>query len=113
MKIRITENLDVEVAARRWHCHHCAADLGSAEDSYKKGCLVAARDPQEIWQPLVDEPVNFSYDREWCRIVEFYCPSCAWLIELEVLPPGHPITHDIQLDLDELDRRAAAEQGAA
>lgn len=113
MKTQITENLDVDLDARRWQCHHCSGDLGPATESYKKGCLVAARDPEEIWQPLVDEPVTFSYHRDWCRIVEFYCPACAWLIEVEVLPPGHPITHDIQLDLDELDTRLSAKEGVA
>lgn len=109
MKTQITENLDVDVAKRRWLCHHCGTDLGPAEDNYKKGCLIAARVPEEIWQPHVDEAVTFSYHREWCRIVEFYCPKCAWLIEVEVLPPGHPITNDIQLDLDRLAGRVATE----
>lgn len=112
---QITENLDVDLDTRRWRCHHCGADLGAAGDSYKKGCLVAARDPREIWRPLVDEPVTFSYHPDWCRIVEFYCPGCAWLVEVEVLPPGHPITHDIELSLDDLAEPAAgarAEEGA-
>jgi acetone carboxylase, gamma subunit len=112
MRSRITENLDVDVEQRRWLCHHCEADLGPAERNYKTACLVAARDPEEIWQPLVDEAVTFSYHRDWCRIVEFYCPSCAWLMDVEVLPPGHPITHDIQLDLTSL-TAGDAEGGAA
>jgi acetone carboxylase gamma subunit len=112
MKTRITENLDVDLAARRWQCHHCAADLGPAEENYKRGCLITARDPEEIWQPLVEESVTFSYNRDWCRIVEFYCPSCAWLLEVEVLPPGHPITYDIQIDLDALTQGTSAQGGA-
>ncbi|HLU56080.1 MAG TPA: acetone carboxylase subunit gamma [Pseudonocardia sp.] len=107
--MQVTENLDVDVEARRWSCHHCGADLGAAEANYKQGCLVAARDPEEIWQPHVQEEVTFSYNRDWCRLVEFYCPGCGWLIEVEVLPPGHPITHDIELDLDGL---AAGGRGA-
>ncbi|MGO2111334.1 MAG: acetone carboxylase subunit gamma [Pseudoclavibacter sp.] len=107
MTIRITENLDVNMATRRWECHHCSADLGPADANYKRGCLIAERSPHEVWQPLVDEQTNFSYREDWIRIVEFYCPSCGWLIELEMLPPGHPITHDIELDLDALARRTA------
>ncbi|PWJ54379.1 acetophenone carboxylase [Quadrisphaera granulorum] len=102
MKIQITENLDVDVEARQWCCHHCGTSLGSADTNYKQGCLVAAREPDEVWQPHVDEQVTFSYHRDWCRLVEFYCPGCQWLVEVEVLPPGHPITHDIELDLDQL-----------
>jgi len=39
------------------------------------------------------------------QIVEFYCPSCGTQIETEYLPPGHPITHDVELDLDSLKER--------
>ena len=113
MNVQITENLDVDVASERWLCHHCHADLGSARENYKEGCRIRARDPEEIWQPLVDEPVTFSFDRDWCRIVEFACPGCGWLIEVEALPPGHPITHDIQLDLDSLRARVSAREGGA
>jgi acetone carboxylase gamma subunit len=28
------------------------------------------------------------------------------MMDVEMLPPGHPITHDIELDLGELARRA-------
>ncbi len=39
------------------------------------------------------------------RIVEFHCPGCFTQIETEYLPPGHPITHDIEIDLDKLKAR--------
>jgi acetone carboxylase gamma subunit len=39
------------------------------------------------------------------RIVEFYCPGCGTQIETEYLPPGHPITHDIEIDIDMLQQR--------
>src|SRR5690349_21293836 len=42
---RITEYIDLDLAAERWRCNRCGADLGSARDTYKKGCLIAARDP--------------------------------------------------------------------
>jgi acetone carboxylase gamma subunit len=31
-----------------------------------------------------------------------FCPGCATLIEVEYLPPGHPITHDLEIDIDAL-----------
>ncbi len=89
--IRFTEYLDLDVEQERWCCHSCGHALIGARESYKKGCLVAERDP-----------------REWARIVEFYCPSCGRQIETEYLPPGHPITHDIELDVDSLKARLAA-----
>lgn len=111
MKRRITENLDVELDDRTWRCHHCDTTIGPAHEPYKHGCVVAARDPDEIWRPLVNEEITFSYTRSWCQIVEFYCPGCGWLIEVEVLPPGHPTTNDIELDLDALERRNNDELG--
>ena len=110
MKRRITENLDVDLERREWLCHGCGHSLGPASDNYKHGCVVAERNPHEIWRPLVDEKHSFSYDPGWARLVEFYCPGCALMIEVEMLPPGHPITHDIELDLDALAKRAREEK---
>ncbi len=39
--------------------------------------------------------------------MEFYCPGCGTQIETEYLPPGHPITHDIELDVASLKERLA------
>jgi acetophenone carboxylase len=41
------------------------------------------------------------------RILEFYCPGCGTQVETEYLPPGHPITHDIEIDIDRLKERLA------
>jgi acetone carboxylase gamma subunit len=65
---------------------------------------------------LLDESryeYTFAPDPEWCRLLEYYCPQCATLVEVEYLPPGHPITNPVALDLDWLKRRAAgrAEEG--
>jgi acetone carboxylase gamma subunit len=110
VKRRITEYLDVDLDVSEWQCNRCGASLGPASQNYKKGCLIAQRSPEEIWRPLVDGPVTFSFHPGWCRIVEFYCPGCGGMLEVEMLPPGHPITHDIELELDALRARAGAEQ---
>lgn len=111
MKSRITECLDIDLDTGMWHCNRCGGVLTSARNNYKEGCLVYERDPREIHHPRV-EGFDFSFapDPEWCRIVEFYCPHCGTMIEVEYLPPGHPITHDIEPDLDSL-RRIALEKG--
>jgi acetone carboxylase gamma subunit len=99
----ITEYLDLELTTERWLCNRCGMDLGDARGNYKKGCLIAQRDPAEVHPPIVeDTEYNFAPDPDWCRIVEFYCPGCATLIEVEYLPPGHPITYDIELDIDSM-----------
>ena len=103
--IRVTEYLFLDVARERWTCQRCGHDLGSARENYKKGCLLYDRDPREVHPPLVSGEFNFSPDPLWVRIVEFYCPGCGAQVETEYLPPGHPITWDIEFDLDSLKRR--------
>jgi len=104
-RIRMTEYLDLDVDAERWICNRCGHTLGPATESYKKRCLVHQRDPREIHPPLVEGGYSFAPDPSWVRIVEFYCPGCGSQIETEYLPPGHPITHDIEIDVQSLKAR--------
>jgi len=118
VKRQITEGLDIElhpdsIGDWRWLCHDCGHDLGPAEKNYKKGCLIHSRLPNEVWPPQIDEVYSFSYNAGWMRLVEFYCPGCGTMIELEVLPPGHPLTHDIELDLESLRQRVLVEESEA
>ncbi|MFO1350885.1 MAG: acetone carboxylase subunit gamma [Gammaproteobacteria bacterium] len=105
--IRFTEYLDLHLDTEDWHCHACQGRLISARDNYKKGCLVYDRDPREIHPPLIQADYTFAPDPAWVRILEFYCPHCGQQIETEYLPPGHPITHDIEVDLAALKDRLA------
>ena len=104
-RLRITEYLDLDLDAERWLCNRCGRELGAARDNYKKGCLLYDRDPREVHLPIVEEQFSFAPDPMWVRIVEFYCPQCGTQIETEYLPPGHPITWDIEIDLDALKAR--------
>lgn len=99
---QITEYLDIDLELEQWVCRRCERELGDARRSYKEGCLVWARDPREVHRPVVEGPYSFAPDAEWCRVLEFICPGCATLVEVEYLPPGHPITHDIEIDIDAL-----------
>jgi len=104
-RIRITEYLDLDLETERWMCNRCGHVIGPARENYKRGCLLYDRDPREIHPRVVSAAFNFSPDPEWVRIVECYCPACGTQIETEYLPPGHPITHDIEIDLDSLKER--------
>ena len=42
------------------------------------------------------------------RILEFYCPGCGRQVETEYLPPGHPITVNIEVNVPRLKARLAA-----
>lgn len=101
-RIRITEYLDLNLDRELWLCNRCGHALGAARDNYKKGCLLYDRDPREVHNPIVDGQFSFSPDPDWIRIVEFYCPGCGSQVETEYLPPGHPITWDIEIDIDSL-----------
>lgn len=106
MKLRITEYLDIDLERELWCCNRCGAALVGARENYKHGCLVAERPLEEVHPPLVSaSEFSFCFDPDYCRLLEFYCPGCGVLIENEYLPPGHPITHDIELDIDALKLR--------
>lgn len=103
MKVRITEYLDIDLASEHWCCNRCGHQLHPARENYKKGCLVAERPMAEVHPPIIEgEAFSFSFDPEYCRLIEFYCPGCGITIENEYLPPGHPITHEIEIDIDAL-----------
>lgn len=106
MKVRITEYLEIDLETEQWCCQRCGQSLISARESYKKGCVVAERKLEEVHHPLLEgQEYRFCPDPDYCRLIEFYCPQCAVMIENEYLPPGHPITHDIELDIDALKKR--------
>jgi acetophenone carboxylase len=107
-RIRLTEYLDLDVDRELWRCNRCDAELISARRPYKEGCLVHERDPREIHPPLIEGEFTFSPDPDWVRILEFYCPGCGTQVETEYLPPGHPVTVDIEIDVDKLKQRLAA-----
>jgi acetone carboxylase gamma subunit len=111
MKFKMTEALDINLANETWCCRKCAHEIGPATGSYKQGLLVYARDPREVHQSIIDPTLyaqNFAPQPEWVRIVEYYCPNCALLVEAEYLPPGHPPVMDMHFDLDSL--RAIAQR---
>jgi acetone carboxylase gamma subunit len=107
-RIRVTEYLDLDIQAEIWVCHSCGNNLKSAHENYKRGCLVFERDPRTVHPALIKGKFTFCPDPDWVRILEFYCPHCGRQIESEYLPPGHPITHDIELDIGSLQRRFAS-----
>jgi len=111
LKKRITEYLDIDLDTEMWHCNRCGEVLTSARNNYKEGCLVHERDPREIHNPVVTGyEFSFAPDPNWCRIVEFYCPHCGTMVEVEYLPPGHPLTYDIEPDIDGLKKAGEKER---
>lgn len=99
---QITEYLEIDLADEHWYCRRCGHRLGPARQNYKTFCLVYDRDPRTVHPPHIEGRWALAPNPDWCRILEFYCPGCGAQVEVEYLPPGHPITWDLQLDLDAL-----------
>lgn len=115
MKIKMTEALDIDLDKETWCCRKCNHEIGSATKSYKEGLSVYARDPREIHQSIIDPSLyeqTFAPQPEWVRIVEYYCPQCALLVEAEYLPPGHPPLMDMDFNLTSLRAIAQRQQKA-
>ena len=105
MRVLITEYLRIDLASEAWECRVCGQHLGPARGNYKEGLLVYDRDPTEIHPPLLDPKRyrnTFAPNPAWCAILEYYCPGCGTMIEVEYIVPGHPPVHDIELDIDAL-----------
>jgi acetophenone carboxylase len=111
-RIRVTEYLVADLTTNRWRCFRCDAEIADLESNYKTGTMVRARDPHEIHDPGFDGAYTFAPDPDWAQIVEFYCPGCYTMIETEYLPPGYPLTHDIDLNTEALRQRAAQAQSS-
>jgi acetophenone carboxylase len=112
--VRITEYLDIDVGTEMWCCHVCARALVSARENYKCGCVVAERDPQEIYPPVFPTgDWQLTVAPGYGTFVEFYCPGCGTMVENELLPEGYPPTHDIEVDVDALKAKVAGERGSA
>lgn len=104
-KVFVTAALAIDLGTERWECTRCGGTLGAARENYKRGLKVRQRDPAEVHAPILDREhyeFTFAPDPQWCRLLEYFCPHCGRQVEVEYLPPGHPPTHDIELDIDAL-----------
>lgn len=104
MNVAMTEYLKIDLDRELWQCRVCNHEVGPARSPYKEGLLVYARDPREIHKPILDPSYEFTFapDPKWVQILEYYCPSCGTMMEVEYLPPGHPPLIDMEFDIDAL-----------
>jgi N-methylhydantoinase B len=72
-------------------CAECGHVYGRAEENFKWFCSIYDRDPGEIYG-------DFAPDPDWMVYREFYCPGCGIQVEVEAVPPGMPILHDVEID---------------
>jgi acetone carboxylase gamma subunit len=100
--LRISEHLFVVRKAdggRVVKCD-CGQEFGDYRRNWKLGCAVFVRDSREsmgevFTADIMPHPDNF-------EVREFYCPSCAAQLGVEVAPPGYPLTLELLPDIDTL-----------
>ncbi|MGR8921466.1 MAG: acetone carboxylase subunit gamma [Gammaproteobacteria bacterium] len=110
MRVNITEYLSIELDNETWMCRVCDHELGPARENYKRGLLLHNRKLDEVHPHLLDPelyPYTFCPDPAYTALIEYYCPSCGTMVETEYTVPGHPLAHDIELDIDDLKKKAA------
>jgi len=56
------------------------------------------RDSDEAYQEIY--PKMMHADPSWMELREFYDPNDGTLLALDAVPPGHPIVHDFEPDLE-------------
>jgi acetone carboxylase gamma subunit len=58
------------------------------------------------------DPEKYEYtfcpDPKYMAILEFCCPNCGTMIEVEYTVPGHTPVHDMEPDIDDLKKKVAA-----
>lgn len=74
----------------------CGNDLGDYRENWKEFALVYERDPRDgriYVGPRAADPA-------WNILREFYCPSCATQLDVEIVPVGYPFVHNFVPDLE-------------
>lgn len=100
---QITEYLEVDLDTETWHCRRCGESLVDAHENYKRGCNVRELNPRDIHRTYGEhDEYNYAPHPDWSRVLEYFCPGCGTMVEVEYLPPGHPVTRDIELDVEAL-----------
>ncbi len=76
----------------------CGFEFGDYRENWKLEARIFVRDTEETLQEIY--PPLMHSDPDWMVLREFYCPGCFALLEVEMAPPGYPIIHDFQPDLE-------------
>jgi len=111
MKANMTEYLRINLDTEMWECRNCDHELISAHENYKRGLLVHDRNPSEIHKPLINQDLysySFAPDPAYTAMLEFCCPHCGTLMEVEYTVPGHTPVRDIEPDIADLKKKVAA-----
>jgi acetone carboxylase gamma subunit len=73
-------------------------DFGDYRRNWKLNALIFERDSDESMDEIY--PRLMGADPGWMTLREYYCPKSLTLLDVEAVPPGYPIVHAFEPDLE-------------
>lgn len=73
-------------------------EFGDYRENWKLKARILVRNTHELYQEVYAE---MTYgDPQWMEMREFYDPLDGTLLDVEVVPPGYPVLHNFEPDLE-------------
>ncbi len=76
----------------------CGHDFCPPNRNWKMEAAIFVRDDERKMAEIF--PKFAGGDTDWVELREFYCPSCARLLEIDATVPGYPVLHDFVPDIE-------------
>ena len=76
----------------------CGHEFCRHDRNWKMEAVIFVRDDEEKMGEVY--PKFAGGDPDWIEVREFYCPSCARLLECDATTPGYPVVHDFLPDIE-------------
>jgi acetone carboxylase gamma subunit len=73
-------------------------EFGDYRENWKLKARIFVRDTDEKYREIYPELMHA--DPDWMEMREFYDPNDGTLLEVEAVPPGYPIVHNFEPDLE-------------
>jgi acetone carboxylase, gamma subunit len=73
-------------------------EFGDYRQNWKLKARVYVRDSDEAYREIYPELMHA--DPKWMELREYYDPIDGTLLEIEAVPPGYPVVHSFQPDLE-------------
>jgi len=93
-RLFIVRKEDGSIITKSWS----GAEFGDYRQNWKLKARIFVRDSAERYREIYTEMAHA--DPEWMEMREFYDPLDGTLLDVEVVPPGYPLIHDFEPDLE-------------
>lgn len=77
----------------------CGHEFGDYRINWKLSSMIRVRETQKDINKVY-HPEPAAPEAEWQEVREFFCPSCAAQLAVEVVPPGYPVVFEMLPDID-------------